>query len=200
MTDQKESGIASVRFHMDGFDPEQDASLADVVELLRSERPALTSDELERVNRRLNRSRAPRRGPRPGSRLAVGICLAFGLLFMTAGTGLAISGFQGQPTTPSTPIAAPPLAPPAVTRVLQASARSSRPVKPRPPRSRSAKRKRITISRSPASTLYQFSWPGSRSSSPEPGSTVAPAGAEDRSRRPLDPRWTLAIATAWPQA
>jgi hypothetical protein len=99
MTYQKESGIARVGFHVDGFDPEQDAGLADVCELLRRERPVLTSDELERVDRRLNTSRrrntsrAPRRARRPGSRLAVAICLALGLLFMTAGTGLAVSGF-----------------------------------------------------------------------------------------------------------
>lgn len=78
---------------MDGFDPEQDARLGDVCELLRRERPALTSDELERVDRRLNTSRAPRRAPRRGSRLVVVICLALGLPFMTAGTGLAVSGF-----------------------------------------------------------------------------------------------------------
>jgi hypothetical protein len=93
MKDQKESRNAPVRFHMDGFDPEQDAGLADVCELLRRERPVLTSDELERVDRRLNTSRTPRRARRSGSRLAVAICLALGLLFMTAGTGLAVSGF-----------------------------------------------------------------------------------------------------------
>jgi hypothetical protein len=92
MTDQKETGIAPVKFNMDDVDPEQHvASLA--AELLRRERPALTFDELERVDRRLNTFCAPRRAPRPGSRLVVAICLAFGLLFMTAGTGLAISGF-----------------------------------------------------------------------------------------------------------
>ena len=78
---------------MDRFDPEQELRLAVVADLLRRQRPAATYDELERVTRRLHTSRAPRRLPRPSSRLVVAICIAFGLLFMTAGSGLAISGF-----------------------------------------------------------------------------------------------------------
>jgi hypothetical protein len=78
---------------MDGIDFEHDADLGAVVELLRCERPALTFDEIERVDRRLNAFRSGPRAPRRGSRLAVVICLALGLLFMTAGTGLAINGF-----------------------------------------------------------------------------------------------------------
>jgi hypothetical protein len=85
--------MAFVRLHMDGIGPEQDANLVGVAELLRRERPVLTFDELERVDRRLNAFRAPPRTPRRGSRLAVVICLVVGLLFMTAGTGLAIGGF-----------------------------------------------------------------------------------------------------------
>jgi hypothetical protein len=78
---------------MDRFDPEHEVRLAAVADLLRRERPVPTFDELERVDRRLNTSTASRRAPRPGSRLVVAICLAFGLLLMTGGTGLAISGF-----------------------------------------------------------------------------------------------------------
>lgn len=77
---------------MDSFDADDDPTVAGVVELLRRERPVLTHDEFERVERRLSASKAPRPARRRGSRVAVMISLALGLLFMTAGTGLAISG------------------------------------------------------------------------------------------------------------
>lgn len=74
--------------------PERDPNLSAVAQLLERERPVLTFDERERLDRRLkavlDRPMAPRRR---GTRLSVVICLAVGLLFMTAGTGLAISGF-----------------------------------------------------------------------------------------------------------
>jgi hypothetical protein len=78
---------------VDGIGPEQDTRLAAVAELLCRERAALTFDELERVDRRLNRLRAQPRPPRRSSRVAVAVCLALGLLLMTGGTGIAISGF-----------------------------------------------------------------------------------------------------------
>lgn len=78
---------------MDVLDPEQDARLNSVAEILRRERPVLGPDEIERVDRRLRRSRPPPRACLPGSRLAVVFCLSFGFLLMTAGTGLALSGF-----------------------------------------------------------------------------------------------------------
>jgi hypothetical protein len=79
--------------HMDRFDPERRADLSGVVQLLERERPVLTFDELERLDRRLSTCLVPPRPPRRRTRLSVVICLAVGLLFMTAGTGLAISGF-----------------------------------------------------------------------------------------------------------
>ena len=78
---------------MSRLDPEQGANLAAVAELLRRQRPMPTFDELERVDRRLNTFRASRRTPGRRSRFVVAICLSLGLLFMTAGTGLAIDGF-----------------------------------------------------------------------------------------------------------
>lgn len=78
---------------MDRFDPERDPDLAGVVQVLERERPVLTFDEIERLDRRLNAFLAQPRAPRRRMRLSVVICLAVGLLLMTAGTGLAISGF-----------------------------------------------------------------------------------------------------------
>jgi hypothetical protein len=52
-------------------------------------RPTLTVDELDRLDRRLH----PRRPARRRSSLVVAFCAALGLMFTTAGTGLAISGF-----------------------------------------------------------------------------------------------------------
>jgi hypothetical protein len=78
---------------MDGIGPEQDSRVAAVAELLCRERAALTFDELERLDRRLNGLRAQPRPPRRSSRLAVAVCLTLGLVLMTGGTGIAISGF-----------------------------------------------------------------------------------------------------------
>ena len=82
---------------MDQIGPQQDSRVAAVAELLCRERAALTFDELERVDRRLNRLRAQARPPRRSSRLAVAICLTLGLVLMTGGTGIAISGFVTPP-------------------------------------------------------------------------------------------------------
>ncbi len=100
--------MACVALYVDGIDFEQEADVAAVVELLRRERPALTFDELGRVDRRLHRFRSPPRSPRRGSRLGVVICLALGLVLMTAGTGLAIGGFATSGfTTPRPAVQAP---------------------------------------------------------------------------------------------
>lgn len=61
----------------------------ETAELLRRERPEMTVDEIDRLHRRLHPPRARRRAPS----VVVAFCLALGLVFMTAGTGLAISGF-----------------------------------------------------------------------------------------------------------
>jgi hypothetical protein len=78
---------------MDRFDPEQNADVSQVVELLTRARPVLTFDEFERLDRRLNTFHARSPKPRRRTRVSVVLCLAFGLFLMTAGTGLAISGF-----------------------------------------------------------------------------------------------------------
>src|SRR4051794_28394795 len=58
--------------------------------LLQEHRPELTVEELDRLERRLF---APARArPRRSPRLVVVVCLALGLVFTTAGTGLAVSG------------------------------------------------------------------------------------------------------------
>lgn len=64
-------------------------ALAETAELLRRERPEMTVDEIDRLHRRLHPPSAQRRAPS----IVVAFCLALGLVFMTAGTGLAISGF-----------------------------------------------------------------------------------------------------------
>jgi hypothetical protein len=94
-----ETGVASVRVDMDHPWAEDDASAAAVAEMLDRQRPMLTFDELDRVSRRLTAFRAPRRAPRRWSRLPVIACLSVGLLFTTAGSGLALSGFA----TPGAP-------------------------------------------------------------------------------------------------
>ena len=99
---------------MDRIGPQPDSRVAAVAELLRRERAVLTFDELERVDRRLNRLRAQPRPPRRSSRVAVAVCLAFGLLLMTGGTGIAISGFvtpgsAGQARYPGLGAAGPPV-------------------------------------------------------------------------------------------
>ena len=64
-------------------------ALEETAELLRRERPEMTVDEIDRLHRRLHPPSARRRAPS----VVVAFCLALGLVFTTAGTGLAISGF-----------------------------------------------------------------------------------------------------------
>ena len=99
---------------MDAIGPEHDTRVAEVADLLCRERAALTFDELERLDRRLNRLRAQPRPPRRSSRAAVAVCLALGLVLMTGGTGIAISGFvtpppAGEAHYPSLGVGSPPL-------------------------------------------------------------------------------------------
>jgi hypothetical protein len=62
--------------------------IAETTEILVRERPELSPDAFDRVRRRVH-ARAPvRRAPS----LAVSLCLAFGVLFATTGSGLALSG------------------------------------------------------------------------------------------------------------
>jgi hypothetical protein len=76
---------------VDHHHPRPAGELATTAEVLRRSRPALTNEEIDRLDRRVRpRPRAPRRR---SSTLAVACCAALGLLFTTAGTGLAISGF-----------------------------------------------------------------------------------------------------------
>src|SRR4051794_11796685 len=82
---------------MDAWDFKTDAGITRVVDLLSRERPSLTFDEAQRVDRRLMATTA-RRAPRRGSRLLAAVSVALGMLFMMAGTGLAIGGF-GTPDT-----------------------------------------------------------------------------------------------------
>jgi hypothetical protein len=72
--------------HEDSYLP---LGLAGTAALLTRARPTLTVDELDRLDRRLHPPRARRRR----SNLVVAFCAALGLMFTTAGTGLAISGF-----------------------------------------------------------------------------------------------------------
>ena len=74
---------------MDREDPYVPPGLAGTAALLTNARPTLTVDELDRLDRRLRPRRAGRRRPS----LAVAFCAALGLMFTTAGTGLAVSGF-----------------------------------------------------------------------------------------------------------
>ena len=74
---------------MDPEDPYVPLGLAGTAALLTRARPTLTVDELDRLDRRLH----PRRAGRRRSSLVVAFCAALGLMFTTAGTGLAISGF-----------------------------------------------------------------------------------------------------------
>ena len=74
---------------MDPEDPYVPVGLAGTAALLTRARPTLTVDEVDRLDRRLH----PRRAGRRRSSLVVAFCAALGLMFTTAGTGLAISGF-----------------------------------------------------------------------------------------------------------
>jgi hypothetical protein len=77
---------------MDGPGFKTDAGIPRVIDLLCRERPSLTFDEAQRVDRRLTAATA-KRAPRRGSRLLAAVSVAIGMLFMMAGTGLAIGGF-----------------------------------------------------------------------------------------------------------
>jgi hypothetical protein len=93
--------------------PPRPRTLAETAELLRRERPEMTVDEFDRLHRRLHPPSAQRRAPR----VVVAFCLALGLLFTTAGTGLAISGFATsdeavQAQYPNSAAGRPPSAPP----------------------------------------------------------------------------------------
>lgn len=74
---------------MDPEDPYLPLGLEGTAALLTRARPTLTVDERDRLDRRLH----PRRTGRRRSSLVVAFCAALGLVFTTAGTGLAISGF-----------------------------------------------------------------------------------------------------------
>lgn len=93
--------------------PPRPRALAETAELLRRERPEMTVDEIDRLHRRLHPPSAQRRA----SRVVVAFCLALGLVFTTAGTGLAISGFATsdepvQAQYPDSAAGRPPSAPP----------------------------------------------------------------------------------------
>lgn len=97
---------------MGAVSPQDDGRIAAAAEMLQRERPRPTFDELERVDRRLTAFRvAAQRGPvrRGWSRLAVMACLSVGLLFTTAGSGLALSGYaaSGPPVKAQYPDSTP---------------------------------------------------------------------------------------------
>jgi hypothetical protein len=74
------------------------ADLAPVGVRLRAERPVLDPIALDAVHQRIARSAArPRRSRRPS--LAVALCLCFGIVLSSAGTGLAISGLSSDAAT-----------------------------------------------------------------------------------------------------
>jgi hypothetical protein len=91
-----ETRFAAVLVDMGAVSPEDDGRVIAAAEMLLRERPRPTFDELERVDRRLAAFRvSAQRGPvrRGWSRLAMMACLSVGLLFTTAGSGLALSGY-----------------------------------------------------------------------------------------------------------
>jgi hypothetical protein len=74
--------------------------LRDTAQRLRSERPELDAHGLDRVRGRIARRMAtPARRSRRS--LAITLCLASGLVFSGAGTGLAISGFSSDSSATS---------------------------------------------------------------------------------------------------
>ncbi len=73
---------------MNARDHQVPDDLAGTAELLREARPALAADDLDAVRRRVHGRASARRRPN----LAVALCLALGLIFSTAGSGLAVSG------------------------------------------------------------------------------------------------------------
>jgi hypothetical protein len=66
----------------------------DVIRLLREGRPEATAVELDNIKQRVRRQAAEpsRRNQSMKSRLAILAMVAFGMLFSTAGAGLAVSG------------------------------------------------------------------------------------------------------------
>lgn len=91
-----ETEFAAVLVDMGAVSPEDHGRVSAAAEMLQRERPRPTFDELERVDRRLTAFRVSgQRGPvrRGWSRLAVMACVSVGLVFTTAGSGLALSGY-----------------------------------------------------------------------------------------------------------
>jgi hypothetical protein len=70
--------------------------LDDVIRLLRDRRPEATDLELDEIKQRVRRRAAqPRRAQPMKSRLAILAMLVLGMLFSTAGAGLAVGGLAG---------------------------------------------------------------------------------------------------------
>jgi hypothetical protein len=68
----------------------------DVIRLLRDRRPEATDLELDEIKQRVRRRAAqPRRAQPMKSRLAILAMLVLGMLFSTAGAGLAVGGLAG---------------------------------------------------------------------------------------------------------
>jgi hypothetical protein len=95
---------------MNARDHQLPDDLAGTAELLREARPVLASDDLDAVRRRVHGRAAARRRPN----LAVALCLALGLIFSTAGSGLAISGLSSSGSSVSAQY--PDSQPPAVAQ------------------------------------------------------------------------------------
>ncbi len=97
---------------MNARDHQLPDDLAGTAELLREARPALAADDREAVRRRVQGRANARQRPN----LVVALCLALGLVFSTAGSGLAVSGLaadgpavQAQyPDSTAPPTAQPP--------------------------------------------------------------------------------------------
>jgi len=75
---------------MNARDHQVPDDVAGTAEMLRQGRPSLASEELDAVRRRVHGRASARRRPN----LAVALCLALGLVFSTAGSGLAVSGLS----------------------------------------------------------------------------------------------------------
>jgi hypothetical protein len=92
----------------------------DVIRLLRERRPQATALELDQIKQRVRRRAAgrPERSQSMKSRLAILGTLVVGMVFSTAGAGLAVSGFThnasvAQYSTPTpTPTSGTPTPPP----------------------------------------------------------------------------------------
>ena len=79
-------------------DHKHGADLADLEDRLRASRPTLSPLELDAVQRRVLAApvRPTREGTTMKSRIAVIAMLVFGMLFSTAGAGLAVGGFADE--------------------------------------------------------------------------------------------------------